>query len=424
MVRVYSVFIILCALFTNIVPVVAAETNELTLEQAITLALEKNPELTSSSWEIRAREGRVTQAGTLPNPELSFNMDNFGGNKDLRGFDGAEYTLALTQLIELGGKRSKRALAAGIERDLARWDYEAKKLDLLSEVTKAFTDVIAEQERLKVSEELYNLAEQSLNTVSARVQAGKVSPIEETKATAELSKTRIELERAKRSLEASRKKLSAVLGNPQPFFEKAVGQLDLAADIPSSEQLAQNINKNPDVARWSTEIEQRRATLNLERANRLPDPSISIGVKRFRETETSAMVAGISFPLPIFNRNSGAVAEAESRLTKAEEEQKAALLKTHSSLTDAYAALSSSFVEATSLKTSILPGLQTAFDAIQEGYRYGKFSYLDLLDAQRSLSESKKQFIESLAAYRKAYADVERLTGIASDRYSSTAVSK
>lgn len=424
MVRIYSILIILCALFTNIAPVLAAETNELTLEQAIALALEKNPELASSSWEIRAREGRLRQAGTLPNPELSFNMDNFGGNKDLRGFDGAEYTLALTQLIELGGKRSKRSFAAGIERDLGKWDYEAKKLDLLNEVTKAFTEVIAEQERLKVTEGLYGLAEQSLNTVSARVQAGKVSPIEETKASAELSKSRIELERAKRSLDAARKKLSTVMGSPTPFFEKAVGQLDLAADIPLSEQLAQNINRNPDVARWSTEIEQRRAVMNLERANRIPDPSINIGVKRFRETETTAIVAGISFPLPLFNRNSGAIAETESRLSKAEQEQKAALLKAHFSLTEAYAALSSSFVEATALKTSILPGLQTAFDAIQEGYRYGKFSYLDLLDAQRSLSESKKQFIESLAAYRKAYADVERLTGTAAERYSSTTVTK
>jgi len=404
--------------------VVSAETNELTLEQAISLAIENNPELSSSSWEIRAREGRLIQASTLPNPELSFNMDNFGGNKDLRGFDGAEYTLALTQLIELGGKRSKRAYSAGIDRDLGKWDYEAKKLDLLNEVTKAFADVLAEQERLKVTEELYSLAEQSLNTVSARVQAGKVSPIEETKASAELSKSRIELERAKRSLDAARKKLSTVLGSPVPFFERAVGQLDLAADIPSSEQLAQNINRNPDVARWSTEIEQRKAALNLERANRIPDPSISIGIKRFRETETSAMVAGISFPLPLFNRNSGAVAEAESRLSKAEQEQKAALLKVQASLIEAYAALSSSFVEATTLNTSILPGLQTAFDAIQEGYRYGKFSYLDLLDAQRSLSESKKQFIESLAAFRKAYADVERLTGASAERYSSAAITK
>ncbi len=424
MVRIYALFIILCALFTNIALVAAAETIELTLEQAITIALEKNPELSSSSWEIRAREGKITQAGAFPNPEFSFNMDNFGGNKDLRGFDGAEYTLALTQLIELGGKRSKRAYAAGIERDLGKWDYEAKKLDLLNEVTKAFTDVIAEQERLKVSEELHSLAEQSLNTVSARVQAGKVSPIEEIKASAELSKSKIEFERAKRSLDAARKRLSTVMGSPTPVFEKAVGQLDLAADIPSSDQLAQNIYRNPDVARWVTEIEQRRAAMNLERANRLPDPSISIGVKRFRERETSAMVAGISFPLPIFNRNSGAVAEAESRLSKAEQEQKTALLKAYSSLTEAYATLSSSFVEATALKTSILPGLQTAFDSIQEGYRYGKFSYLDLLDAQRSLSESKKQFIESLAAYRKAHADVERLTGRAAERYSKTTVTK
>jgi cobalt-zinc-cadmium efflux system outer membrane protein len=408
--RIYVVVIVLCAVFISAYPVSAFETKELTLEQAITLSIEKNPELASASWEVRAREARIRQAGTLPNPELEFSIDNFGGNKDLRGVNGAEYTMAITQLIELGGKRSKRAYAAGLERDLAGWDYEAKKRDLLNEVTKSFIDVIAEQERLKVTDELYRLAEQSLNTVSARVQAGKVSPIEEIRASAELSKTMIELERAKRSLDAARKKLSTVLGSPVPFFEKAAGQLDLDPDIPTSEQLAQNINKNPDVARWSIEVEQRRSALNLERANRIPDPSVSIGVKRFRETETSALVAGISFPLPLFNRNTGAVAEAESRLAKAEEEQKAALLKTHTAATEAYLALSNASVEAAALKNSVLPALQAAFDAVQEGYKYGKFSYLDLLDAQRSLSESRKQFIESLAAYRKAYADVERLT--------------
>jgi outer membrane protein, heavy metal efflux system len=409
--RIYFIAVVLCAVLINALPSLASETKELTLEQAITLAVEKSPELATYSWEMRARDGKVTQTGTFPNPELEFSIENFWGNKDLRSFDGAEYTLAITQLIELGGKRSKRADVAGIEHALAKWDYEVKKRDLLNEVTKAFVDVIAEQERLKVTDELYRLAEQSLNTVAARVQAGKVSPIEETRASAELSKAQIELERAKRSLDAARKRLSAALGSPVPVFEKAVGQLDLDPDIPSSEQLVQNINTNPDVARWTAELGQRRTALNLERANRIPDPSVSIGVRRLRETETNAFVAGISFPLPLFNRNSGAVSEAESRLSKAEEEQKAALLKTHSALAEAYLALSSAFVEATALKTSILPGIQSVFDAVQEGYRYGKFGYLDLLDAQRSLSESKRQYIESLAAYRKAYADVERLTG-------------
>ena len=396
----------------------------LTLKQALSMAFKKNPGLSSYSWEVRAREGRTSQAGALPNPEFELSIDNFWGSRELRGFDSAEYTLAVSQLVELGGKRAKRAIAAGIDRDLAGWDYEAKKLDLLSEVTKAFIDVIAEQERLNVTEELYGLAEQSLNTVSARVQAGKVSPIEETRAAAELSKAKIELERAKRSLEAARKRLSTAIGSPAPFFEKAGGQLDLAADIPPYEQFVQNINRNPDIARWSTEVDQRKAALNLERANRIPDPSVSIGVKRFRETEASALVAGISFPLPLFNRNSGAVAEAESRLWKAEEEQKAALLKTHTAATEVYLALSSAFVEAAALKKSVLPGLQSAFEAVQEGYRYGKFGYLEMLDAQRSLSESKKQYIESVAAYTKATADMERLTGADPGKYSFNATNK
>jgi len=240
-----------------------------------------------------------------------------------------------------------------------------------------------------VTDELYRLAEQSLNTVAARVQAGKVSPIEETRASAELSKAQIELERAKRSLDAARKRLSAALGSSVPVFETAVGQLDLDPDIPSSEQLVQNINKNPDVARWSAEIGQRRAALILERANRIPDPSVSIGVRRLRETEASALVAGISFPLPLFNRNSGAVSEAESRLSKAEEEQKAALLENTFSPGRGLPALSSAFVEATALK-NIHPG--AGFRAYLMQCRRGtvwQFGYLDLLDAQRSLSESK-----------------------------------
>ncbi len=422
--RIYVVMLVLCAVCIITSPAAASETQELTLEQALTLALEKNPELATYSWEIRASEGRTAQASTVPNPEIEFIVENFWGNKDLHGFDGAEYTIALTQRIELGGKRSKRAHAADIERDLAKWDYEAKKLDLLNEVTKAFVDVIAEQERLKVTEDLYGLAELSLSTVSARVQAGKVSPIEEIRATAELSKSKIELERAKRSLDAARKKLSTVLGSPAPFFEMAVGQLNLNADIPSSEQLVQKISKNPDVARWTEEIEQRRVVLNLERANRIPDPSVSIGVRRFRETETSALVAGISFPLPLFNRNTGAVSEAESRLSKAKEQQKTVLLKTQTAVTEAYLILSSAFIEVSALKNTILPQLQKAFDAVQEGYRFGKFGYLDLLDAQRSLSESKKQFIESLAAYRKAFADVERLTGTVQEYTAAGAAKK
>lgn len=411
--RYWVMLITLYSLLTLTSPASGTELPELTLEQALSIALASDPELASYSWELRAREGRLAQAGTFPNPEIEFSAENFWGDKDLRGFDGAEYTLAITQLIELGGKRSKRQRVAGKDLALSKWDYEGRKLDLLHEVTKAFVDLIAAQERFNVTDELFRLAEQSLQTVSARVQAGKVSPIDEIKASVELSKSKIELEHAKRSLDAARRHLSISLGSPEPFFKKAVGKLALDADIPSSGACAEKVHNSPYIARWSEEIEQRKAALNLERANRIPDPSVSIGVRRLEDTESTAMVAGISLPLPLFNQNSGAIAEADSRLAKAEEERRAAILKLQIAVTEAHQALSTAFIEAKALKESILPELQAAFDAVQEGYRYGKFSYIDLLDAQRSLSESRKHFIESLAAYRKAYSEIERITGAA-----------
>ena len=391
----------------------------LTLKQALALAVLKNPDLASYSWEIRAREARALQAGVYPNPEMGLEIENWGGNKDYRRLDAAETTLAIRQLIELGGKRPKKVQLATLERDLARWDYETKRLDVLSEATKAFVNVAAEQERLTVLEELYRLAEQSRNIAAARVQAGKVSPIDETKSSAELAKTRIEMERAKRSLQAARKQLSLACGLPSPSFQKVEGAFDLASSIPSVDDLAVLVYRNPDLARWPSEIEQRKASLNLERASRIPDPSISVGVRRFNENEVTALVAGISFPLPLFNRNSGAIAEAEYRLIKAEEEHRAARRKIQAALAETYQALSSAFTEARILKDEVLPALQSAYEAAQEGYRYGKFGYLDVLDAQRNFFESKIRYVESLAAFRKAYSDVDRLTGAGPKGYGS-----
>jgi cobalt-zinc-cadmium efflux system outer membrane protein len=387
----------------------------ITLQQALLLALMKNPELQSFSLEIRAREARILQSGLILNPVVQFEVENFFGSKEFRRFDGAETTLSLSQAFQLGGKRFKRVRLTASERDLAKWDYEAKRLDVFAEVTKAFIDTVAKQERVKLAENLVRLAEQSYQTVSARVQAGKVSPIDETKATAALSLTRLDLERAKRSFDAAKKILGATWGNSSPAFARAEGQLDLDSSIPTFEQISKDLEKNPDIVRWAAEIEQRRSALVLEEANRIPDLTLSGGIRRLNETQDSAFLVGLSIPLPVFNKNEGAIAEAKTRLVKAEREQRAAILKVHSSLVEAYQRLSTAFVEAMTLREQVLPALRNAFEAVQEGYRYGKFGYLDVLDTQRTLFESQSHYLEALAAYRKGIADVERLMGMSFD---------
>jgi cobalt-zinc-cadmium efflux system outer membrane protein len=384
---------------------------DIALRDALSLALQYNPELAAFSIEVRVAEARTLQAGLRPNPEVNIEMENFAGSGTLRSYDSAETTIQIGQLIELGGKRQKRARVASLERELTEWDYEAKRADVLTETSKSFVDVLAAQERVALAQELLRLAEQTFDTVSARVKAGKVSPLEETKAGVALSNSRIEHARAQRSLEAARKKLVAAWGSGVPAFERAVGPLDQLSPIPPEDRLAGEIRGSPDVARWATEQEQRRAASALQDAIRIPDLTLAAGVRRFRESGDSAFVAGASIPLPLFNRNQGGILESRRRLAKADRESAAAETRVRAALAETYQALSTAVSEIDALKTTVIPGAQNAFEAASEGYRQGKFGYLDVLDAQRTLFEARGQYVSALATYHKAVADLERAIG-------------
>jgi cobalt-zinc-cadmium efflux system outer membrane protein len=394
----------------NDAPLPGGASAGLTLEEAIGKALANSPDLAALSHERAAREARIRQAGALPNPEISLEVENVGGTNDYRGFNSAENTLSLSQTIEIGGKSGKRARVASFERDLTGWDIEAKRLDVMTEVKKTFTDVLGQQQRAALADELVRLAEQSYGIVSARVEAGKVSPVDETKASAALAMTKIEQIKARQAFESARMRLATVLGDTTPI-DRVDGRLEAPASVPSFDELTAMIGAIPEIARWEAEIEQRRASLALEKANRLPDPKIGAGIRQFRGSDDTAYVFGITVPLPVFNTNRGVVLEAESRVSKAERESRAARLKVLNSLNEAHQTLSSSFREAAMLRDSVLPSLQSAFESVTEGYQYRKFGFLDVLDAQRSLFEARKLNIEALVASRKALADIERLTG-------------
>jgi len=390
---------------------VQESSGEITLRQALALAFARNPDLAAYSWEVRSGDPRILQAGLLPNPELGVEFENFLGSEPSRNFETLETTLSISQLVELGGKRAARIGLASSEKEVLRWDYEAKRADVAAEVAKAFMEVLSAQDRLALAEELARLSKEVLNSVAARVVAGKISPVEETKASVAWSISGIDLERAKLALEGARKRLAATWGSPSPVFSKAVGQLDRLTPIPPPEVLADRISRNPEVARWAAEMEQRKATLVLERANRITDVTLSGGIRRFREANDTTFLFGVTIPLPFFNRNQGKILESQYRISKAEREREAAGNKVLAALSDAYQALAAGYVEATTLKVAVLPGAESAFEAASEGFRQGKFGFLDVLDAQRTLFEARGRYVEALSAYHKAAADTERLIG-------------
>jgi cobalt-zinc-cadmium efflux system outer membrane protein len=392
-------------------PEIAEPNGAITLRQASALALMHNPGLAAFSWEVRASEARTLQASLLPNPEIKVEVEEVGGPGQRSGFDGAETTIALGQLIELAGKPTKRKRLASLESRLAGWDYEAKRLNVLTEVAYAFVEVLAAQERLKLAEELVRLSEQILDTVTKRVEGGKDSPVEKTKAQVALANARIEQKQAHQRLASAHKQLAASWGSISPVFKGATGQLDATSPIPSETELRHLLAQNPDLARWAVEVQRRRAALELEKANAITDPKIFGGMQRFNETDDTAVVFGLSIPIPAFNRNQGRILESRYNLAKARRQRQAAEANVHMALSNAYEALSSALIEVTALKEEVLPGAQSALDATRQGYSQGKFDYMMVLDAQRTFFYARARYIESLAAYHGARAEVERLIG-------------
>jgi cobalt-zinc-cadmium efflux system outer membrane protein len=387
---------------------------ELTLREALALALERNPELAAFSQEVRATEAAVLQAEVLPNPTLGVVGDNLGNTRKTDAGDRSA-SLLIGQLVELGGKRAARVRLAETGRDLAGWDYEAKRVEIFARVRQTFVDVLTAQSRTGLADESVRLAQAVADTVGKRVQAGKVSPVEETKARLVLSTTLIEREQARRELAAVRKRLTALWANPEPRFERATGDLEAVPPLPSFETLAARIRGNPELARWNTEIQHRQAGLEVERAKAVPDITVSGGVSRFSVYNDNAYMVGISIPIPVFDQNRGGILAANRRLDKAADERRAVESRLLTDLSDAYQRAAAIANEIGTLRTDLLPGSQRAFDAATQGYQLGKFGFLDVLDAQRTLFQTRTQYLRALADYQLAVSDIERLTGAALD---------
>ena len=386
-------------------------TGTITLRDAVARALFNNPKLKAFSLDIRAAEARKLQAGLLPNPEIDLEVEEFGGTGGLAGFDSSQTSIQIGQLIELANKRSRRTHLAALEKDLAELDFKSKRLDVMSDVARAFIDVLTAQEQLSLSKELVDLSEKAYSTVAERVRAGQDSPVEETKAKIALSNTRIEFERAGKELVSARYQLAATWGSSNPGFEKVLGGFYEMSPAPSLEELAGLISQNPDIARWPAEKERRRAALNLEKAKSASDIKLGGGIQYFDDGDDSAFILGLSIPMPLFDRNQGNIQEAMYMLAKSEQQRKAVETDLRAGLAEASTKLSSSFSEINILKNDVLPLAKSAFDAAGQGYREGKFEYLVVLDSQRTFFEVRARYIEALAGYHKARADVERLIG-------------
>ncbi len=387
-------------------------TGVITLRQALRLTLLQDPELAAANLDIRVAEARTLQAGVIPNPTFSVEEEDFAGTKVYHGTNEAQTTVTLSQLIELGGKRTARVRAARLGSALARWDYESRRLDVLAQTAQAFVAALAAQERIPLVEADRQLAADSLPAIDQRITAGAASPVERRRAEILVANFDVELRQARRDLAQARSRLAAQWGAVDARFSSVVGDLARRADFPALSTFAARLDAHPALARFQTEVEHRRASLALARTVAVPDVTLAPAYRHHNDppaAEVAVVTAQVT--LPLFDRNQGNIRAARLELAKAAPQREAVVLRLRTELQDAYTAVQAAREEIETLETRILPAARDTFGLIEQGYTAGKFSYLEVLDARRTLTTGRQQLLNARATLASAAARLEALTG-------------
>ena len=383
--------------------------NAVTLADALALALEHNPQLQVFDAEVRAAEARVLQAGRWSNPEVEAEIERFAGSGEFSGTERAETTISLAQVLPLGRDVARRREVAETMAELKNWDYRTARVDVLKHVTQRFVRVLAAERRLVLARHNLELAETTARITSERVAAGDASPIEESWAVVPVVTAKLNVNRAIRTRDAALHQLSRTWGVREQQAFSVEGSLDAIRTPPPVETLVSHINQHPKVARWAEEIALRTAEREHAEAMALPDMTARFGIKQEEESGNSALVVGIAFPLPLFDQQRDAIRAAEWDEEAATLRQREAELGVEMMLNDVYVRLINAYEEAMLLRNKGLPAVHRAYEGTRTAFNEGKLHFLEVLDAQRTLFDVKRDYITALANYHIAQADIEAL---------------
>ena len=361
------------------------------------------PRLIVGEAEARAAEGRALQARARPNPTLDLQVENVGGSGPYRDFQSAETTLSVGQTLELGGKRGARVATAQAELDTARSRAGFSRVAYARDLVVAYVAAEAAGERLAVAKDNADLAQADARAARLLVDNGKEAELRALQASAAVSVAQAEVARIEAESGAALARLAALTGGERTFTAVTPGALDRVWPATMSSQF-------PAVA--VAEAEQRTAArkLDLERRRVTPDLTVSLGVRRLAGDDATAAVAGFSLPLPLFDRNRGAVKSAQAEADAA----RARLLMAQA---DAVADRRSAEGEARAAERSAAAAREgeaaarEAYRLSRLGYEAGKLPLIELLATRRDLGAARHRHIEARLARAKAQAALAQANG-------------
>lgn len=388
-----------------------ARAQTLTMGNALQRALNASPRLTAAERDVGIARGQRIQSGALINPEISYEQDNSFGSGAYRGTRSAESTLQISQMFELWGKRDARIAAGQAGLDAASIGRQAVRLEVLSETAIAFVTVLGLQRRIQILDEQIAAIDAITPLLQRRVEAGASSVAETGRAEVASALVKADRERTRSALATARRELAILMGDTAPKFAAVSGRLEAIGKPPAFQSVIAAIDANPQLVRWKAVYAQRNAELLLARLKPYPDVTVAAGWRRYNETGDNAVRLSVSVPIPLFDQNQGNILSAQENLVKIAAERQANRNTLIVVAGRAYDSLQGSLRELAILRDTAIPKARDAAAAISEGYGQGRYSLLEVLDAQGSVAQARLREQEAQQNFHVAVATIEGLVG-------------
>ena len=373
----------------------------LTLAQALDEASARSPAVVAAEADVAAAEARIRQSGYRSNPELSFELENVAGTGELRGIRSMEATLAVNQRLDLGGRRSARVEASRAELTVHQLRLAIARADLAQSVREQFARAIASREKLAQATETVERARELARVAGILVDAGRDPPLRALRARSALAQAQAERVAAEADELAARSSLAALFGVGAPIT--AVGESLDVSPSPTVPEVAL------DVRLADAERAAAQAAVGQQLAEARIDPAVGVGVRHVRESGDFGLVAGVSMPLRVFDRNQGNIAAARSALAASDARRANILATTTARARNATANVLAARRRVEALEGAAVREATEALRLAELSYREGRATLLELLDVQNAYTAARTALTEARLALALATAELARI---------------
>jgi cobalt-zinc-cadmium efflux system outer membrane protein len=384
----------------------------LSLDRILDAADHLNPRIAAARARVGAAGGRAWQASFYPNPWLGVESENVRPSNG--GLGVSETTISISQPIIIAGRREAAVAVGASDVSAERWGLERVRREIHGHIRRVVTDIEYQREALRRYEQLRTLAERTVHVAEERFGARAAPESEAIRARVEYNSLALAIDRLQGEMAVSSERLETLLGGHAVALDRLGGDTEAGGleELPPIDRLKEAVRSgHPAVLAAEARAESAERQVELERARRYPDITARLGAGVNHADDEGFVEAGLGIPLPILDQNKGNILAARFDVIHARQQAAAIANDLVGELSEAYRQWESATARLAVFEEQILSGARRAYDQASDGYQAGKLQFLDLLDAQRTLSEAQLSQLELRRAVRTALAEILAILG-------------